>query len=431
MEALLVCRHEKGRPRRISWAQGFAFGAYLTVFALALAGPANAQSRVPRAPDSAEQQQNARRARSIHANRADLLREPKRDYAENLDGQSFGEGHGDIGLLESRIRELADKVRELTEHLQRQKDQHVHAQARPMRFTLLERHGAPVVPKTYGEALPTLARQRARSIRAAFGDPEQRRHLAIDPEPAEVDRLLEPVSQWLDEPSTPSQMAQSHLTALVYLTLLETRAKIAYAEPLPAIHKLLSELRIDRLGLADHLHHSYLLDQAPVSRDLFAVLAATASKYPEPSSARDFLKWVAQGVAADLEVELLRKAARPYRGDPAGQFEAASENATFDNGAVLKLQIELQRMLVEAKALRATRRVDDDTAGTWEHRLLSAERELDRALRAADSEREAVMTLARRVPIERPPIPLAEQIRAPLPVEPPERLASDDLTTQH
>ena len=431
MEALLVCRpgNRKGRPRRISWAQGFAFGTYLTV--LALAAPAIAQSREPRAADSAAAQQNARRARSIHSNRADLVREPKRDYAAEIDGQSFGEGHAEIDVLESRIRDLSAKVRELTDHLQRQKDQHVHAPLRPMRFELLERHRPPVVPKTYSEALPALARERARAIRASFRDAEQRKHLAIDPEPAEVDRLLEPAHEWLDAPDTPSMMSQAHLRALVYLTLLEARSKIEYAESLPAIHKLLCDLRIDRLALADHLHHSFLLDQAPVGRDLHAVLAAMAAKYSEPSNARDFLKWVAEGIGTDLEVELLRKAAHPYRADAAGQFEAASDNATFDNGAVLKLQIELQRMLVEAKALRTTNRVDEETAGTWQHRLLSAERELDRLLRSADSEREAVMTLARRVPIERAATPVPVQVSEPLPVEPPERVASDDLTTQH
>jgi len=431
MEALLVCRpsSRKGRPGRISWAQGFAFGTHLMIV-FALAWPASAQSRQPRAPDTAAPQQNARRARSIHANRAELVREPKRDYADNLDGHSFGEGHTDIGLLESRIRDLSEKVRELTEHLQRQKDQHVHAQVRPMRYELLERHRPPIVPKTYSEALPALARQRARSIRASFRDVEQQKHQAIDPEPAEVDRLLEPVNEWLDAPDTPAQMAQAHLRALVYLTLLEARAKISHTESLPATHKLLCDLRIDRLGLADQLRHRFLLDQPPVGRELPAVLAAMAAKYSEPASARDFLKWVADGVGADLEVELFRRAAQPYRADPAGQFDAASENATFDNGAVLKLQIELQRMLVEAKALRTTHRVDEDTAGTWQHRLLSAERELDRLLRAADSEREAVMTLARRLPIERAPIPVA-QVPEPLPIERPERVASDDLTTQH
>ena len=75
--------------------------------------------------------------------------------------------------------------------------------------------------------------------------------------------------------------------------------------------------------------------------------------------------------------------------------------------------------------------MDEEKAGTWQHRLLSAERELDRLQRSADSEREAVMTLARRVPIERAPIRVPEQVSVPLPADPPERLASDDLTTQH
>jgi hypothetical protein len=432
MEASLVCRPvKKGRPGRISWAQGFAFGTYLLAFAFT--SRANAQARDTRAPDTPSHEQSARRARSIHANRTALVREPKRDYAADLADDPFAEGHGDIGVLEKRIADLSTKVRELTDLLQRHKDvgRPVHAEARPLRFTLLERHRAPIVPQTYGDALSALVRERARAIRATLGDPEQQKNLAIDPEPAEADRLIEPAYQWLDQAGTRTQKASAHLRAFIYVTLLTARAGIACAEPLPAQHKLLRDLRLDRDALAEHLRRSFLLDRAGPQRDLAAALAATAANYSEPASVREFLMWIAEGVGSDLETEFLRSSAYPYRIDPGGQFAAASENATYDNGAVLKLQIELQRMLVEAKALRATKRVDEDTAGTWQHRLLSAERELDLLLRAADSEREAVMTLARRVPIEREPISVTEQLSEPVPVEARERLASDDLTTQH
>jgi hypothetical protein len=62
--------------------------------------------------------------------------------------------------------------------------------------------------------------------------------------------------------------------------------------------------------------------------------------------------------------------------------------------------------------------------------LLQAERELDHMLRAADSEREAVMTLVRRVPIEKRTTALVKPALS-LSLEPAEEVASDDLTTQH
>jgi hypothetical protein len=75
-------------------------------------------------------------------------------------------------------------------------------------------------------------------------------------------------------------------------------------------------------------------------------------------------------------------------------------------------------------------RVEGETASAWDLRLLHAERALDLLLRSADSEREAVMTLARRVPVESK----AERVATPAvpwELDLSERLASDDLTTQH
>jgi hypothetical protein len=207
--------------------------------------------------------------------------------------------------------------------------------------------------------------------------------------------------------------------------------KIECPEPLPVVYKLLRDLHIDRRALTEHLRRSFLLDDAARGPNLGAVLAAMAAAYPEPSGMRDFLTWLADGVGADLKDELLARAAYPYRGDPGGQFDAAAENAINDNGAVLKLQVELQRMLVEAKALASARGADETTAGAWQHRLLQAERELDRLLRAADSEREAVMTLVRRMPIEKGATAVIEPALDSLSIEPPEAVASDDLTTQH
>jgi hypothetical protein len=276
-----------------------------------------------------------------------------------------------------------------------------------------------------------VVRDRARAISATFNDPEARTRLAIDPDPADVQRLLQPIYDWLTVTGTPVEMTYAHLQALVYATLLEARAKIDRPEPLPVVHKMLRDLHIDRAALTNHIRRSYLLDNPASGRDLGAVLAATATTYPEPPSMRDFLMWLADGVGADLREELLKKAAYPYRGDAEGQFDAAAENATSDNGDVLKLQVELQRMLVEAKGLRAARRVDESKAGDWQHRLLQAERELDHVLRAADSEREAVMTLVRRAPIEREALATPAPLIESLPIEPAAKVASDDLTTQH
>ena len=135
MQTVLVRRPGigKGRPSRISRARGLAFGTYF--FAVALAGPASAQSL--------------------------------RDYAEDLDAPYLGAPVGDTGILEKRIHDLSFKVRELSEHLQRQREiaHPLHVQPRPLRFTLLERDRPPPPPKTYGEALPGLIRERARAIR--------------------------------------------------------------------------------------------------------------------------------------------------------------------------------------------------------------------------------------------------------------------------
>jgi hypothetical protein len=146
---------------------------------------------------------------------------------------------------------------------------------------------------------------------------------------------------------------------------------------------------------------------------------------------RDFLTWLAEGIAADLKDDVLASAVYPFRADPRGQFDAAAENATHDNGEVLKLQLELQRMLVEAKTLRGARRAGEGTTAAWQHRLLQAERELDRLLRAVDSEREAVTTLVRRVPMDDATLPMTDSAMQSLAIEPAQEVASDDLTTQH
>ncbi|HMI82970.1 MAG TPA: hypothetical protein VK550_02695 [Polyangiaceae bacterium] len=337
-----------------------------------------------------------------------------------------------MSLLETRIRDLSAKVEELNALLQHQREsaEPVHFAPHPMRVTLLERHRPVHLPKTYGEALAVVARDRARAIAAIFDDPEERARLAIDPEPAEVRRLLEPIDAWLSATGTAPERAHAHLQALVYATLLEARVKIECPEPMPVVYKLIRDLHVDRKALTEHLRRSFLLDDPIVERDLGGVLAATAKAYPDPAGMRDFLMWLAGSVGTDLKDELLAKAPYAYRGDPQGQFDAAAEIAISDNGDVLKLQVELQRMLVEAKALRAARGADESTAGTWQHRLLQAERELDHMLRAADSEREAVMTLVRRVPIEKRTTALVKPALS-LSLEPADEVASDDLTTQH
>jgi hypothetical protein len=350
-----------------------------------------------------------------------------------LDAAPPPDGLGDTASIEARIRDLTAKVRELSELLRRQKEasEPLRFVPRPMRCTLLEQHRPPWVAKTYGEALAVVAKDHSRRLRAMLSDTEERARLAIDPDPAEVRRLLEPIDTWLANTGTPGERAYAQLQAIVYATFLEARAKIDPPEPLPSDHKLLRDLHADRRALAEHLRRSFLLDEPPLGRSLGAVLAATAMTYPEPSAMREFLTWITDGVGSDLKDDLLRSAGYPYRSDPVGQFEAAAENAMNDNGDVLKLQVELQRMLVEARALPAADRVDEGTAGAWQHRLLQAERALDRLLRSADSEREAVMTLARRAPIERDEGARVQPSLEPMSLEPPEPLASDDLNTQH
>jgi hypothetical protein len=361
-----------------------------------------------------------------------VTREPDRDYADSVAPWSLTDGQSDIPFLETRIHDLTAKVEELNALLQRWKEARAPLQfvSRPVRVTLLEQHRPPWVPKTYGEALELVVRERARALRTTFGNAEAQAHLAFVPEPAEVERLLEPIDEWLAVRGTRDQLTAAHLQAIVYATLLAARANIDGPEPLPAVHKLLRELHVDRAALSEHLRRSFLLDNPTLRRDLSATLAVTAATYPEPSSMRDFLMWVSAGVGSDLQEEAQQKANYPYRSDPEGQFDAAAENATGDNGDVLKLQVELQRMLVEAKGLGAMNRVEAETASAWELRLLYAERTLDQLLRSADSEREAVMTLARRVPVEHKAQRVAKPA-APVQLEPPARLATDDLATQH
>jgi hypothetical protein len=429
MKALLVHgpRVEKDRSRRTLLAIAAC------VLALGLAAHADAQALDSRARNAPAPQDSPRRARTVRPERTGWASQPKRDYADGLDGGSLSGGPIDRDVLEERIRDLSAKVRELNDLLQRQKETNepVRFQPRPMRATLLERHRPRPTAHTYGEALGAMVRERARTIEASFNDATARTRLAIDPEPAEVRRLLEPIDAWLGASGTPAERAHAHMQALIYATLLEERAKIDPPEPLPVAYKLLRDLHIDRRALAEHLRRSFLLDPATVERELGTVLAATATAFPEPSSMRDFLKWLAEGVGADLKDELVARAAYPYRADPLGQFDAAAENAIHDNADVLKLQVQLQRMLVEANALRAARSAAESTAGAWQHRLLQAERELDRLLRAADSEREAVMTLVRRMPIAKDTAALVEPALDSLSIEPAETVASDDLTTQH
>ena len=399
---------------------------------LGLTPPGRAQSFDSRSSNQPAHQDSPRRARTVRADRTDVTREPGRDYADNVDPSSLTDGQGDISFLETRIHDLTAKVEELNTLLQRRKEAVAPIQfvSRPVRATLLEQHRPPYVPKTYGEALELVVRERARALRTTFSDAEAQEHLAFVPDPEEVARLLEPIHVWLAVRGTREQMTEAHLQAIVYATLLAARASIDCPEPLPAMHKLLRDLHVDRAALSEHLRRSFLLDNPTLGRDLSAILAATAATYPEPSSVRDFLIWVSAGVGSDLKEQAQQKANYPYRSDPEGQFDAAAENATSDNGDVLKLQVELQRMLVEVKGLRAMNRVEGETASAWDLRLLHAERTLDQLLRSADSERDAVKTLARRVPVQ----PQAQHVAkpaVPLQLELTERLATDDLSTQH
>jgi hypothetical protein len=393
---------------------------------------ARAQSFDSRSSTTAAHQDSQRRARTVRAARTDVTLKGSRDDANSVEAGSLTDGQGDIPFLETRIHDLTAKVEELNALLQRWKEAEspIHFVPRPVRATLLEQHRPLYVPQTYGEALELAVRERAGALRTTFSDTEAQPHLAFVPEPREVERLLQPIDEWLAVRGTRPQMTEAHLQAMVYVTLLAARANIDSPEPLPAVHKLLHELHVDRAALSEHLRRSFLLDNPTLSRDLSSILAVTAATYPEPSSMRDFLMWVSAGVGSDLKEEAQQKANYPFRSDPGGQFDAAAENATSDNGDVLKLQVELQRMLVEAKALSAMNRVESETAGAWELRLLYAERALDQLLRSADSEREAVMTLARRVPVEHKPRRVAKPA-VPLQPEVTERLAADNLTEQH
>ena len=427
MEAKFVHRPRvaKGRSRRTLLT--------ISLCTLAFELAAHAQPFDSRAPQDAAHRDSPRRARTLRPERIEGTKATRVDYADAMNGMATLDGQVDTALVEARIRDLSAKVRELSELVRRQKEasEPVRFVPRPIRHTLLEQHLPPRVAKTYGEALAVVARGRALQIKAILNDAEERTRLAIDPDPAEVSRLLEPLDAWLATTGTSADKAYAHLQAIVYATFLEARAKIDTPEPLPSDYKLLRDLHLDRRALTEHLRRGFLLDEPPRSRSLNAVLAATAMTYPEPSGMRDFLTWIADGVGSDLKDDLLRKTAYPYRGDPEGQFDAAAENATTDNGDALKLQIELQRMLVEAKALPEAHRVDQETAGAWQHRLQQAERELDRLVRAADSEREAVKNLARGVPILRDDMPTVQRSLEAISIEPAEEVASDGLTTQH
>jgi hypothetical protein len=429
MEASIVRRprNEKGRTRRLALALGACAAA------LGFATPGVAQS-IESKPARAAAREDTKRARTMRPDRTESLREAVREESPDAYGAGLEEGQGDIPFLEGRIRDLSAKVRELNELLQRQKEAlaPVRFTLRPMRVTLRDRDRTPRVAKTYGEALDVHLRERARQLRTALIDPAQRQHLAFEVDDREAQHLLEPVDAGLGAAGDRNEVVLARMRAAIYLTLLEARAHVETAEPLPALHKVLRDLHVDRAALTEHLRRSFLLDRPAASRDLATVLAATAAMYPEPSGARDFLAWLAEGLASDLKNEAVVKSTYAYRGDPQAQFDAAAENANLDNGEVIKLQIELQRLHALADTLRTHRRVDAEVSDDWQYRLVQAERELDRLLRSADVEREAVMTLTRRVPVRRePPTPIAAPAPELLSTEPAEPVASDDLTTQH
>jgi hypothetical protein len=397
--------------------------------AFGFAHSSHAQSFDTQKPRPAALQSNQRRARTNRPERD--FRQEKREYADESGEAAFAESR-DNASIEGRIEDLSAKVRELSELLQRQKEMAAPLKfvARPMRATILEQHREARVPATNGEALAVFVRDHAKEFDMAFRDPEQRRYLAFDPEPVEVRRLLEPAYAWLATSGAPAEVAEAHMRAAVYISLLEARAHIESPEPLPSQHKLLRDLHVDPPSLAEHLRRSFLLDRGSMPRDLVSVLHAVGAAYSDPSGLRDFLVWLAEGIGSDLRDDLARQALFPYRSDPEGQFDAAAENATADGREVLKLQVELQRMLVEANALHTEHRAETSASDDWRHRLLQAERELDLLVRAADSERDAVTTLARRLPAKAPPPTVLQHfpdLRPNLPAE----LASDDLTTQH
>lgn len=419
----------RGEPRR---TQRFALvlGACTATFALAM--PAIAQSLSERSSRAVSHEDNPKRARTVRPDRGESL-EPRREYDADSESSTFTDEQGDIPFLEGRIRDLTAKVRELGDLLKQQKEAlgQVRFTPRPQRVTLLEKDRPPRIAKTYGEAVESFVRERVRIVSSALVDPEQKGRFAIEPDPAEVRHLLGPIYEGLAATGTREEIVTARVRSIVYLTLLEARAKIDPPEPLPALYKVLRDLHVDRTALTEHLRRSFLLDNPTVSRDLGSVLAATAAMYPEPPAARDFLAWLADGIGADLKDEAVIKSAYPYRGDPAGQFDAAAENANLDNGDVIKLQVELQRLHAEARTLRANNRKDPAEIEAWKYRLVQAERELDRLLKSADVEREAVMTLARRVPVVPEPRAVAEPVPDLISSDPADEVAADDLSTQH
>jgi hypothetical protein len=420
-------RNDKGRTRR------FAITAATLAATIGIVTPVLAQSIDSKPTRAASREDSPKRARTERADPTVSLRDVERDYARDAEASALADGEGDVPFLEGRIRDLSAKVRELNELLRQQKEaaQPVRFTPRPMRAVLLEKHRAPRIAKTYGEALDVHLRERVRALSAALRDPREQKRLAFEADVREVQHLLEPVYAGLGATGRRDEVMRARVRAIIYLTFLEARAKVDATEPLPALHKVLRDLRVDRTALTEHLRRSFLLDHATAGRDLASVLAATSAMYPEPSGARDFLAWLAEGLGSDLQDEVVVKAAYPYRGDPQGQFDAAAENANLDNGGVIKLQVELQRLHALANTLRAHRRVGVEVSEAWQYRLVQAERELDHLLSSADVEREAVMTLTRRVPIRREPPPITEPAPELFPSEPAEQVASDDLTTQH
>ncbi|MET0594077.1 MAG: hypothetical protein ABW133_15360, partial [Polyangiaceae bacterium] len=324
-------RADKVRTQRFTLVLGTCAAS------LALAVPVVAQSLDARSSRAPSHQDNPKRARTVRPDRSESLA-PRGEYVEEAENDAFADGQqGDIPFLEGRIRDLSAKVRELSDLLQHQKEAlgPVRFTPRPMRVTLLEKDQPARVAKTYGEAVEGFVRERARHIGFALVDPEQIGRLAIEPDPAEARRLLEPIYEGLAATGTREDVVSARMRAIVYLTLLEARAKIDAPEPLPALHKVLRDFHVDKASLTEHIRRSFLLDRPAVGRDLASVLAATAAMYPEPPAARDFLAWLAEGIGGDLKDEAVVKAAYPYRGDPAGQFDAAAENANLDNGDVI------------------------------------------------------------------------------------------------
>jgi hypothetical protein len=286
---------------------------------------------------------------------------------------------------------------------------------------------APTGTETFSDVVRPYLAERARDILASFNAPEKPTGLSIDPDPEELKRLLEPVEQTLVAQGSPKDLDLAHFRTLVYLRLLEARARLSPPETMPALNKLFRELHLDPPSLAEHVRRTLLPANAPPHTDLAAVLGTAAAAHPEPQNARDFLAWAARLVTQDLAPIMSERAERPYRSDTEGQLEAAAENALKDGSDVLKLQVELQRLLAEIKTRKAKGGMKDGWAEYWQYRILQAERQLDQLHRAVESQHDALTTLARRSPVRAAPAP----VREPVPEPPPAETTAEALTSQH